>query len=464
MTASIQPKRRRFSLFWRLSSIIALVLLAGAGMLTFAAFTYARTAADNAYDRLLIGAARQIADTVWAEAGEVSVDVPLSALETLSISRTDRVYYQVAGPDGSIVTGYDDLPLPEAEGPSDEAVTGNAMFFDRYIRLASVWRYVAEQGATGWVRVTVAQTREARNALTLELTLGALLPVLAMSLLALVALMTAVRLGLRPLRRVERALQQRDPNDLTPLEIETPVEVEALISAINRFMGRLSARLGAMQRYIETSAHQLRTPLTGIAAQVELLDRARDEKARAATVAKLRKRTIEVGRLANQLLSHATVIHRAEAVLVDIVDLRQVARHAMTDVYLDTLERDLTVRLQAPEHPVPVRGDLVALREALRNLIENAVQHGARSRVTISVEGNEAGASLGVFDDGCGITESDWQHLRQRFVSGDMSGTGLGLAIVADVAAAHRAQLELARGAGGDFGIMLRFPSLGEQS
>lgn len=458
MTITGLRPRRRFSLFWRLSGIIAMVLLAGAGALTLAAYAYARTAADNAYDRLLIGAARQIADTLGAEAGAVSVDVPTSALETLSISRTDRVYYRVSAPDGSLVTGYDDLPLPEAEDPSDEAVVGDARYFGQDIRSASVWRYLSEQGATGWVRVTVAQTREARNALTLELTLGALVPVLAMSFLALVALMAAVQMGLRPLRRVERALQQRDPNDLTPLDVETPVEVDALIAAINRVMGRLSARLGAMQRYIETSAHQLRTPLTSIAAQVEMLDRAKDDKARATTIAKLRRRTVEVGRLANQLLSHATVIHRAEAMLVDIVDLRQIAQHAIADAVLETLDRDLTVKLDAPKSAVYVRGDLVALREALRNLIENAVQHGAQSRVTVRVGETFGGPQISVFDDGPGIAESQWLHLRQRFVTGDIGGTGLGLAIVTDVATAHAATLELTRAETGDFGITMGFP------
>lgn len=459
MTAS--APRRHFSLYWRLTGIISLVLLAGAGALTLAAWTYARAAADNAYDRLLIGAARQISETVSADGGAITVDVPISALETLSISRSDRVYYQVTAPDGAVITGYENLPIPQADMvPSDNAHVADESFRGRDIRIASVWRYVAEQGATGWVRVTVAQTREARNALTWELALGGLLPVLAMSALALVALMAAVRVGLRPLRRVERALLGRDPNDLTPLDVETPVEVDALVEAINRFMGRLSARLGAMQRYIETSAHQLRTPLTGIAAQVELLDRAKDEKARAAAIARLRRRTGEVGRLANQLLSHATIIHRAEAMLVDTVDLRQVAQHAIADAVLESLERDLTVRIDTPQSPVLVRGDLVALREALRNLIENAVQYGAPSRLEVRVAETEDGPLLAVHDDGPGIAEADWETLLERFVRGEVggSGSGLGLAIVADVARTHKARLILRRSENGDFGIAMIFP------
>jgi two-component system sensor histidine kinase TctE len=457
----MRGKKRRFSLFWRLIGAIATVLLVGAGVLTYAAYTYARVAADNAYDRLLIGAARQIADTVSAEGGLVTVDVPISALETLSISRSDRVYYQVAAPDGTIVTGYEALPAGHAAIPGDEPLTADAMFLDRDIRLASVWRYVSEQGATGWARVTVAQTREARNALTMELTLGALLPVLAMSLLALAVLTAAVRIGLHPLRRVEQALQQRDPNDTTPLDVETPVEVDALVTSINRFMSRLSNRLDAMQRYIETAAHQLRTPLTGIAAQVELLDRARDEHARHLATVRLRRRTTEVGRLANQLLSHATVIHRAEVGRTGTVDLREVAHDANADVSLDLSGRDLTVRVDVPEMPVKVSGDLVALREAVRNLVENAIQHGARTRVTIRVIDTAQGPLLSVHDDGPGIAPDDWDRLLERFETGLTGGTGLGLAIVADVARMHRARLLMQQAENGDFGVAVLFPTAG---
>lgn len=459
MIEGAQTVRRRFSLFWRLSGAIALVLLAGAGALTYAAYSYAGAAADKAYDRLLIGAARQIADTVSAEGGAISVDVPLSALETLSISRTDRVYYQVAAPDGALITGYEDLPVSHGDiTPGNEAHATDAGFLGRDIRLASVWRYISEQGATGWVRVSVAQTREARNALTLELTLGALLPVLAMSLLALIVLMAAVKAGLNPLRRLERALQSRDPNDLTPLDVEAPVEVDALVDAINRFMGRLSHRLDAMQRYIETAAHQLRTPLTGIAAQIELLDRARDDHARTAAAARLRKRTSEAGRLANQLLSHATVIHRAEVVKAEPIDLRQVVHYSNADAALDLAGRDLTVKLNVPKDAVIVLGDLVALREALRNLVENAIKHGAVGRISICVANTEEGPTLAVYDDGPGIAPDDWDRLLERFVTGAGGGTGLGLAIVADVARAHKARLLLRNAENGDFGILLVFP------
>ena len=97
------------SLFWRLTTAISLGLLLGAGILAYAAYNYAHTAADDAYDRLLLGAASQIGETIRVEDQAITTDIPVSAFETLSVSRQERVYYRVVGPDGASLTGYDDL-------------------------------------------------------------------------------------------------------------------------------------------------------------------------------------------------------------------------------------------------------------------------------------------------------------------------------------------------------------------
>ena len=85
------------SLFWRLTTAISLGLLLGAGILAYAAYNYAHTAADDAYDRLLLGAASQIGETIRVEDQAITTDIPVSAFETLSVSRQERVYYRVVG-------------------------------------------------------------------------------------------------------------------------------------------------------------------------------------------------------------------------------------------------------------------------------------------------------------------------------------------------------------------------------
>jgi len=453
---------RRPSLQWRLIGSLSIALTLGSAALGFAAYNYAQTAADDSYDRLLIGAARQISETVSADAGQLSVDVPLSALETLSISRSDRVYYRVDGPDGAAVTGYNDLPLPAAaSGESEAPIVGDAVFKGAAIRVASVKRYVSESGINGWVVTTVGQTREARNALSRDLTGKAIILVAAMSVIALIGILLAVRRALRPLHEVEAALIGRDPNNLTPLDVDAPAEIAELVDVINRFMQRLSDRFDVMQRYIADSAHQLRTPLTALAAQVELLANEDRPAAQKGYIARVRERTAELGRLTNQLLSHAMVSHRAQALPADQVDLAAIARQAVADAVPVSLGRDIAVRQEIGAEPVLVQGDAVSLREAIRNVVENAVHHGAQEGLWVRVTREAGGALIEVHDDGPGIPEADWPRAAERFYRGDTQavGSGLGLSIAADVAKSHDAEMSFERPAGGGFTVRFRFPT-----
>jgi two-component system sensor histidine kinase TctE len=154
------------SLFWRLTTAISLVLLLGAGTLAYAAYNYAHTAADDAYDRLLLGAASQIGETIRVEDEAITTDIPVSAFETLSVSKQERVYYRVIGPDGTSLTGYDDLQVPQAlSKPGSSPQVWDATFAGYPVRVAAIWHYVSDPAATGWTTILVAQTRDARTAL-----------------------------------------------------------------------------------------------------------------------------------------------------------------------------------------------------------------------------------------------------------------------------------------------------------
>jgi two-component system sensor histidine kinase TctE len=289
---------------------ISAVLLVGAGALAFAAYNYARRAADDAYDRLLLGAASQISETVRVVNGAIVTDIPASALDSLSVSRIERVYYHVQAPDGVSLTGYDDLQIPaEFSKPGPAPQFWNTRFKGRPVRAAAVWRQVSDPAMTGWAAVTVAQTTDARVALARDLTLRAMLLVGIVSLVALAGAGLAARYALRPLHRIEAALGTRDPNDLTPLDVQAPAEIEELAQSINRFMQRLSGRMEGLQSMIADAAHQIRTPITALTAQVELLKRETVPARRKHRLERVAARTSQIGRLVSQLLSHAMVSH-----------------------------------------------------------------------------------------------------------------------------------------------------------
>ena len=450
------------SIYRRLVSVIAAVLAVGALILGWTAWIYARVAADEAYDRLLVGAALQIAESVATEPGRVTVDPPVSAFETLALARDDRIFYRVTAPNGENLTGQDDLATARPqEAPGHDPVLADGAYRGFAVRIVTLGRLVTGPGVGGWVEVTLAQTRLARLELARDLTFKAVLLVLGMSVLALVAMLVAVRVALRPLREVQAAMAARDPNDLRAVEIAAPREVAMLIDSINHFLGRLGERIDGMERFIADASHQIRTPLTALAAQVELLSAETEAERRARQLARVRERVEQVGRLTSQLLAHAMVIHRREVVAFAPIDLVAVARAAVAEAVPLSLDRDIRVVFDCAEPGLVVRGDRISIAEVIANVVHNAVKHGAPGLVSVRLRRDGAETVVEIGDDGPGIAPASWDSVVKPFVrgDGDPSGSGLGLAIAADVMTAHGGRLAFRHGMDGIFVVTLVFPA-----
>jgi two-component system sensor histidine kinase TctE len=450
------------SLFLRLVGAISAVLLGGTALLAYAAWSYATRAADDAYDQLLIGAAMQIRETLRVEDGQITTDIPVSAFDALSVSRQERVYYRVIGPTGETLTGYDDLPGSAAYSPAQQEVW-NSSYKQSPVRIAALRQFMAGIPIPGWTTIIVAHTTETRAALARELTLRAMLLLAIMSVIALAGVAAAVCYALNPLHRIEAALANRAPNDLTPLAVQAPPEIAELIDAINRFMERLAERMDDLRRMIDDAAHQIRTPVTALAAQVDLLMAETSPAKRKRHLERVSARTAQIGRLVNQLLSQTLVSHRARSITASPLDLRNVLRQAAADAIPAGMERDIAVTIDLPTEQLMIEGDPVSLREALRNIIDNAVQHGARTRLVIRASRQTDAIVAEISDDGPGIPEEHRPHVTRRFwrASADGEGFGLGLAIASEVARGHGAALSFGTAANGDFSISLSFPATG---
>lgn len=426
------------SLFSRLVLRVALVLALGAAILVSAAWYYARAAADDAYDRLLQGAAFQMTESLTVERGALTFHLPPSAFELLGLAGRDRIFYRIIAPSGATLTGYGDLPAgPDLTAIRSTPVFRNTVYRGVPVRVAVTGRSLSDQSVSGWAYVVIAQTTEARSALAYELTIQASILVAVMSMLALLGTALAVRYSLRPVSDLGDALRQRDPQDLTPLVVSVPRELLPFVSSINHFMNRLDDRLKLLQRFIADSAHQIRTPLTALTAQVSLIDEQHLAEKDRRHLARVRDRTSELARFTNQLLSHAMVIHRFDSVQLMPVDLTEVARKAFRAAIPITIDPDIVVSFEAPDGDVEVLGDELSLREAIVNVIDNALRHGTVSRLEVRVVPGEGIASVEVEDDGPGISPGDWDHLTKRFVSSKSGkgSAGLGFAIASEVAA-----------------------------
>lgn len=434
----------RYSLRVRIVAVLSAVLALGAVVLGLAAWHSASVAAQQAYDRLLSGGTVQVAENVYVQGGVVTLDPPVSAIATLAAY--DLVFYKVVDPRGIVVAGYEDLTSDAgAEQIRAGVVIEDGTYQGQPVRIATVARRIDDPAAGGWVTIVVAQTTEARRALARDLTLKALGVIAAMSALTLMATGYAVKFALKPLTRIEREIVGRRPDDLRPIQTEPPVEIRNLVHAIDDFMRRLSDRMAVMQRFIADAAHQIRTPLAALDAQVEILSATPPSRRKAETVARIRERTTELGRLTGQLLDHAMVIHRADTAAMAPVDLNMLARSVLAAAVPLSLTREVDISFEPAASAPIVEGDAVSLREALSNLIDNALTHGARSRLTVAVGADGERAWLEVRDDGYGFAASPDEFVAP-FQKGEGSpGSGLGLAIAAEVARAHLGALRFGR-------------------
>jgi two-component system sensor histidine kinase TctE len=430
---------RRRLLGWLLAATAGLGLLALADTWREAAET-----ATELSDRVLAGSALAIAERVAVgSGGELLVDIPYSALEMLTSTAQDRVFYRVDGPEG-FITGYDKLQraLPDEDGRGFAGGT----FAGDPIRIITLARTASTGIESIPFTVTVAESTLARRELTRAILLSSALRIAGMILGAAAIVWIAVPLAMRPLDRLGEAIADRSPDDLSPLHSPVPTEVEGLVEAVNSLMERLGTALDALRNFTGNAGHQLRTPLAVVRTQLALARRAEDIADARAAAAKGDAAMGDAERILAQLL----LLARVDAA----------AGHATAEVEVFALARDLTsemipraaaagIDLGFTGEPARALAEPVLLAEALKNLIDNALAYsGAGSVVTVEVTGAPGLTVLAVEDDGPGIPAEVQTHLTARFARGTIgeAGLGLGLPIVAEIAALFGGGLHLSEG------------------
>jgi len=452
------PSLRRTLLLY-LGALSALAI----AVLFFAARAYGNRAANQSYDHLLVSSALSILDSVALADGQWQVDLPYAALDMLSMAPEDRVFYRVLDGSGRTITGYGDLPMPRRPPRDGQPVLFDTRYSGEPVRVAAVARRITTPAAQAQVLVEVGHTRRAREALAGELVLRALAALALLSLLSAALVWLGVQRALRPLARLEGDLSRREPSDLRPLPEGAPQEMQQMVGALNRFMQRLQASNENLRAFMAEAAHQMRTPLAALRAQAQLgLDEDDLADMRRSLVAVERNAT-HMSRLLNQLLSDASVLHRSNLQDFTRCDLAEALRQALHDA-LPAVGPQPTLVLEMDPAPAYVRGDALLLREALKNLIDNALKHGgAQGPLEIALRVEPAQCVVTIADHGSGIPAAEANTVFARFARGAQAaqgGAGLGLAIVKRVADSHGAHIDLSNRPEGGLVVTLRLPRI----
>jgi two-component system, OmpR family, sensor histidine kinase TctE len=271
--------------------------------------------------------------------------------------------------------------------------------------------------------------------------------------ITLVLVWVGIQLGLRPIKRLRNEIAARSPLDLRPImESSVPREIAPVVVTLNRLFQMLRSAVQSQQQFIANTAHQLRTPIAGMQAQLDLLaaePAAQPIKGRLLT---LQEGIRQLAHAANQLLTLARADPGANlAAKNQTVDLQAIVGEVAAKFFDRALQSNIDLGVEA--QPASVHADPSLLDDLLSNLVDNALKYTPAGGVVTVRTGRKNGkAYLAVEDDGPGIPEAERPRVRQRFYRLPNSpghGSGLGLAIVEEIAGLYGASVTLESGAQG---------------
>ncbi len=439
---------RKRLLGWILTPLLALMVFNA-----WISYGNAVQAANEAYDRSLYLAARTLAEELTWQNDQLQLDVHKAAGYLFENHTGSRLFYKVSAPDGQALTGDASLPDVRAQTPSQVRYFALVQFDDGFflhqpVRLAQLIHVMSAQGMPQPIlRITVAETLEARQQLIRRILWDTLGSQCLLLLAAAGLVVWGVQRGIRPLESFRQQLAQKSGDDFSPVQAQAlPRELRPLLATLNGYLERLGRLIEIRKRFLDNAAHQLRTPLTVLKTQLALAQRSTAPEQAQTLIRAASQTTEDAVRLTDQLLALTRVEHAREMHSPQPVNLLALARQVTQEHALRAHQcgHDLGFESSlAPGAVCEVQGVALLLLEALSNLVDNAIHHcpsGAHITVRVGPHWVE------VQDNGSGIAQAHQAHVFERFyraAAAGVSGSGLGLAIVQEIAKQHAAQVQL---------------------
>ncbi|TPI21441.1 ATP-binding protein [Mesorhizobium sp. B4-1-1] len=420
----------RFSLVGRLvASLIIVTVMFGVVAAATGTFTLHREI-NEAMDNSMQEAARRLLPLVIDDLfGRETLQPPRELSEAVSQEDGQRLIYQVRDSQGRLM-------LHSHGAPATPLTTGLTRGFSQ----EAGWRVYTEPAVSGTLFVQVAESDERRNEETLEAAAGFLVPMIALTpLSAILAWLTLTRF-MRPIGTLRADISARDGDNLAAIDTEhLPVELAAIAKSVNRLMRRLHMAMEAEKEFTANAAHELRTPIAGALAQAERMIAEATDDAGMKRPRQIKAALVSLSNLSEKLMQLA----RADAGIAagKSADLGAVVALVVAD-FEQHAENKSRLSLERPSKgTVEVAIDPDALAIVTRNLIENALRHGAQGRTVVIRVDDSAG--LSVINEGPVVPAPD--RLLRRFERGTTpsGGSGLGLAIVSKILQQTGATLSL---------------------
>ena len=405
--------------------------------------------------------ARTVDEGLWSRA----VSMPPDPRPAVAASREES-FAQFVDADGSVISseGIETRLLPESILRSLMQPT----YFDRDIRTSEetvparllVMPLPPFIGAHVIVGVDVEDQREAVSRLTRLVAIGG--PILVLGLTALGWVLAGA--SLRPVERLRSeaaSISLAEPDRRLPVP-ETGDELQRLAETLNVMLDRMHEALDRERRFVDEASHELRTPLGILQAEVELARKqARSPEELADALASIGQETDRLRRLTQDLLVLARSDRGRLPVHREDVDVSAVVDRVIIE-FGEQAGR-AGVRVRGESGNVRARVDTDRLRQAIENLLDNAIRHaGTGGAVEVAVERGDGRLRISVTDSGSGFSDAILDRAFEPFarVDGDRAGegAGLGLTIVRAVAEAHGGSATARNRDGGGAEVSIEVP------
>ncbi|MDP3537805.1 MAG: ATP-binding protein [Azonexus sp.] len=413
------------------------LLLGGVAAAWLATMIFSYIDAHHEVDELFDAQLGQAAQTLLALASHDGGD-DIEDLGDITHKYQRRLRFQIWRADGKLLMRSKNAPKTPLT-----AATG----FSETREDDGHWRHFSQWNDEHSIQVQVSENHHIRDELIGHIAWRLLFPALFGLPLIGLWVWLATRQGLASLDGIARQIASRAPQQLQPLTPATaPEEIRTMLEALNGLFQRVDTALEAERRFTADAAHELRTPLAALQAQLQVAQRARDSDERDRSLNQLQSGLTRASHLVDQMLQLARLDPESGLPDPQPVDLASQAESVCADLGPLILGKNIDFDLEAATG-CKVIGQTEWLRVLIRNLVDNAVRYtpeGGQVRVSLSrIDGR---CQLAVSDSGPGIPQDERKSVLRRFHrldQGGQPGSGLGLAIVARIAELHSARLEL---------------------
>lgn len=437
---------KRLSLKGRLILFFAVICAAVFSAAAFVSWQETKEKIDEFFDTYQMALARQLASADWQRATHEIQKITDKIIDRIegADDEDEAVGFAVFDLDGKMVfhdneNGQDFLFTPDLGNFVTQSVDGEP------------WRIVWTRSADAKYIIAVGQELDYRRDVVWDMTEEFMMPWGIGIVLLSVSMVLIIVFEFMPLNRLARDLYRRPEDDLSPLpSANLPAEIRPLADAMNRLLEKIEKMLARERGFIADSAHELRSPLTALKVQLEVIRLSKnDEKTKGEALKKLESGINRCTRLVEQLLALSKAESSARSNAGECILWHNIVSSLADEYEPAAAQKDIKIRFTNDNTAPFETGNAVLASLIVRNLLDNAVKYSPKNaQIDIVLKDK----TLSVINSDSAVPQKHLAHLGQRFyrpAGQQQTGSGLGLSIVSRIAAVYGCTLRCENTAAG---------------